>query len=195
MPENATENAEQGVIGHDNVGLETSVEVPEAGHSGGFPPFNTATFEAQLVWLAITFVLLYYLMAKVALPRIATILEERRDRIADDLDQAAQFKAQTEQAIEAYETSLAEARAKAHAIAQETRDRLNAETDAHRERLEADLDKKIADAEARIAETKEAALANVREIATDVATSIVSQLTREEADKAAVEKAVETRIG
>lgn len=199
MPDNAAENsengtAEHGIVGQDNIGLESTVHV-DAGHEGGFPPFNTATFESQLIWLVITFVLLYYLMAKVALPRIATILEERRDRIADDLDQAAQFKAQTEQAIEAYETALANARAKAHAIAQETRDRLNAETDAHRERLENELNKKIEDAEARIAATKEAALANVRDIAADVASSIVTQLTHEDADKAAVEKAVQDRVG
>ncbi|GAK45038.1 H+transporting two-sector ATPase B/B' subunit [Tepidicaulis marinus] len=192
MPENAQNEI---VIGQDNLGLQSEVQIPEAGHEGGFPPFNTETFEAQLVWLVITFGILYYLMSKVALPRIANVIEERRDRIADDLDQAGQFKAQTEDAIQSYETALAEARAKAHAIAQETRDRLSAETDLHREKLENELDKKIADAETRIAATKEAALAHVRGVATDVASSIVTQLLGEDADKAAVEKAVDAKLG
>jgi len=191
MPENAQNEI---VVGQDNLGLQSEVQIPEAGHEGGFPPFNTETFEAQLVWLVITFGILYYLMSKVALPRIANVIEERRDRIADDLE-AGQFKAQTEDAIQSYETALAEARAKAHAIAQETRDRLSAETDLHREKLENELDKKIADAETRIAATKEAALAHVRGVATDVASSIVTQLLGEDADKAAVEKAVDAKLG
>ncbi len=95
------------------------------------PQLEFHTFVPQLVWLVIVFGYLYVMMSRVALPRIATVLEERRDRIADDLDQAEQFKRQTDEAIEAYEKALAEARAKAHEVAQETRDRRPAGPDTH----------------------------------------------------------------
>ncbi|MBI1262610.1 MAG: F0F1 ATP synthase subunit B [Rhizobiales bacterium] len=166
------------------------VHVPEAGHETGFPPFNAETFASQLIWLAITFGLLYMLLSRVALPRIATVLEERRDRIADDLDQAAQSKAKTDEAIAAYEAALADARAKAHEIAQKTRDELTAETDRQRHEIESELSDKATAAEAEIQASKTAALANVAGVATEVTSAIMSSLLGEDSDKAAVEKAV-----
>ncbi|MEQ8327629.1 MAG: F0F1 ATP synthase subunit B' [Parvibaculum sp.] len=157
------------------------------------PQLEFHTFVPQLVWLVIVFGYLYVMMSRVALPRIATVLEERRDRIADDLDQAEQFKRQTDEAIEAYEKALAEARAKAHEIAQETRDRLHEETERQRLAIEARLAEKIAEAEKQIAATKEAALANVRTVAVDVADAIVAQLLGE-ADRSATERAVDTEL-
>ena len=79
-------------------------------------------YGSQLLWLAITFGLLYYLMSKVALPRIANILEVRRDRIASDLGEAERLKRETDEAIASYEESLAEARQKAHGIAHTARE-------------------------------------------------------------------------
>lgn len=157
------------------------------------PQLEFHTFVPQLVWLVIVFGYLYVMMSRVALPRVATVLEERRDRIADDLDQAEQFKRQTDEAIEAYEKALAEARAKAHEIAQETRDRLHEETERQRLAIEARLAEKIAEAEKQIAATKEAALANVRSVAIDVADAIVAQLLGE-ADRSEAERAVDTEL-
>ena len=62
------------------------------GHKAAFPPFEKETFASQLVWLAITFVLLYVLMARVALPRIGGIFAARAKRIADDLAQAQRLR-------------------------------------------------------------------------------------------------------
>lgn len=173
--------------------LTTGTEVPADAHSNSFPPFDSATFESQIVWLVLSFVALYLLMSRVALPRIATVLEERRDRIADDLDQAAQFKRQTEEAIEAYEKALAEARAKAQGIAQETRDRLKDETERQRLDIEARLAEKIADAEKKIATTRDSALQNVRTVAVDVADAIVGRLLGDN-DRGAAERAVDREL-
>ena len=67
--------------------VEIGVPAGEA-HGAGFPPFDVHTFPSQLIWLAIAFAALYLLMSRIALPRIANILEERHDRIADDLEEA-----------------------------------------------------------------------------------------------------------
>ncbi|ABS62318.1 H+transporting two-sector ATPase B/B' subunit [Parvibaculum lavamentivorans DS-1] len=173
--------------------LISETQVPDAEHAGGFPPFDAASFESQLVWLVLSFAALYLLMSRVALPRIANVLEERRDRIADDLDQAAQFQLQTEEAIGAYEKALAEARAKAQGIAQETRDRLQEETERQRLAIEARLAEKISEAEKQIAATKDAALQNVRAVAVDVADTIVAQLLGD-SDRSATERAVDTEL-
>ena len=158
------------------------------------PQLDFSTYAPQLIWLALTFGVLYLLMSRVALPRVAQALEARRDRIANDLDQAAQLKAETDAAIEGYETALAEARAKAHQIASETREELARETDALREKLEAELDQKLEAAEARIKQTKTEAMSNVRGIASDVATAVVAQLGVSGVDAAKIASAVDAEL-
>ena len=103
----------------------------------GFPPFETSTFGGQLLWLTITFVLLYVLMSRLVLPRLSGIIESRRETIARDLDDAAAMKIKAEEAGEAYEKALAEAKSRAQGLAQETRSALAAETETSRKGLEA----------------------------------------------------------
>jgi len=94
------------------------------------PQLDFSTFAPQLVWLAITFAVLYFIIAKFALPRIGGTIEQRSDKIANDLDRAQSLKDDVDKAIASYEQALAEAKSKAHAIAQETREKLGAEIEA-----------------------------------------------------------------
>lgn len=161
-------------------------------HSSAFPPFDSSTFGSQLLWLALAFGALYLLMSRVALPRIGDILEVRRDRIESDLAEADRMRQKTDQAIEAYETALAEAKSKAQGIADETRSEMKAELDKKRTDIEEDLADKVAVAEARIAKTKQAALEHVGEIATETAQVLVAQMIGKvtvKAARAAVAKA------
>lgn len=149
-------------------------ETPE-GH-GGFPPFQSQHFPSQLFWLALTFVLLYVLMSRIALPRISSILAERSRRIADDLATAQRFKEQSEAANAAYQKSLADAHARALRMANETREKQAAEAEATNKRLEAQLQEKIAAAEQSIATTRATAMGNVGSIAAEAAAAIVERL-------------------
>jgi len=155
-----------------------------------FPPFDTGHFGAQLVWLAITFGGLYFLMSRVALPRVESILENRQSTISGDLDKANAMQRQAEEAGKAYEKTLADAKAKAQAMAQENAAKLTAESDAKRKALEADLNAKLNAAEAQISDMKSRAMANVDAIATETAAAIVQHITGQAPDAAAVAKAV-----
>ncbi len=171
----------------------------EVGHaedhgSSGMPQLNADDWAPQLVWLALTFIFLYVMMARVALPRIATVLEERRDKIADDLDQAAQLKKETDQAIADYEAALAEARSKATAIAAENRTKLNQEIEQMRSDMEAELATKTAEAEKQINTAKAAALGNVRGVAIDVTEQIVQQLIGDDVGEAALAQSVDAEL-
>jgi F-type H+-transporting ATPase subunit b len=165
-----------------------------AGHKEPFPPFNSQTFASQLFWLVITFVLLYLLMSKLALPRVGSVIEARAKRIADDLADAQKAKTESDEAVAAYEKALADARARAQAIASETRDKHAAEADRSRKALEEQLNGKLAQAEEVIRANKTAAMANVSGIATDTAKAIVAQLIgtapSDQAVAAAVDKAL-----
>lgn len=154
------------------------------------PQLDFSTFAPQLFWLAVTFAILYFIIAKFALPRIGGTIEQRADKIANDLDRAQSLKDDVDKAIASYEQALAEAKAKAHAIGQETREKLAAEMEAERQRVDALIAEKVASAETEIAAAKAKAMGNVNKIATDLAGEIVTDLTGSKASAAAITKAV-----
>jgi F-type H+-transporting ATPase subunit b len=164
----------------------------EAAHGaeGVFPPFDSSSFASQLLWLTITFGLFYFLMSKVVIPRIAGILEVRRDRITRDIDEAQRLKDESDAALAAYEQELAEARANAHSIAQQARDKAKAEAEERRSAVEADLNAKTAASEKQIAAIKAKALGEVDAIASDTVAAIVKELTGANVSKADIAKAL-----
>ena len=155
-----------------------TTEAPGGAHEDiGFPPFKTETYAGQLLWLAITFVALYTLLSRLVLPRLGGIIENRRATIASDLDDAAAMKSRAEDAGTAYERALAEAKGRAQSLAQETRAKLSAESDAKRKALEADLNQRLAEAETTITAKKTEAMSHVDAIARDAASAIIERLT------------------
>ena len=163
-------------------------------HPGGgkpqFPPFNKETFASQLVWFVIFFIALYVLIGRFAIPRLGGIIEARRGRVEGDLAEANKLRDQSDAALKAYEKSLADARNRAQTLANETRDKLNAEAEEARKKLESQLNLKLAEAEKTVAATKTAAMANVRGIAVDTASAIVQRLIGTAPSSSAVEAAV-----
>ncbi len=157
--------------------VETMEHIPAGEHGGGFPPFQKETFASQLIWLALVFVALYLLMSRIALPRIGSILEQRRQRVEADLAEAQRLKGDSDAAIAAYEKALADARGRAQTLANQMREKEAAAAEALRKDVDAKLNAHIAEAEKIIAETQAAAMANVRGIATDAAGAIVERLT------------------
>jgi F-type H+-transporting ATPase subunit b len=168
---------------------ETSA--PGGSHGeAAFPPFDPANFSPELVWLALTFGLLYLLMSKIALPRVENILRTRKDKIASDIAGANAFHARSEEAAAAHEKIAAEARAKALTLAQAAHAKLNAETEAKRGALEAELNNKLAASEAQIRTMKAKAMSNAGLIANDAAAAIVERITGRPADPTAIAKAI-----
>ena len=177
--------------------VAAGTEVPHGaeGHGKVFPPLDPSTVAPQLIWLGLTFVALYMLLQRVVIPRIGGVIEERRDRIQRDLDGAERLKGEVETAVKSYEKALADARANASGIARETRDRLAAEVDGERAQVEAQTAKKLAAAEARIADTKRKALSSVSEIAADIVGPVVRQLTGKDVGPDEIKAAVKTVAG
>jgi F-type H+-transporting ATPase subunit b len=144
---------------------------------GVFPPFDTSTFAGQLFWLAVTFGLLYTLMSKVALPRVAEILETRDARIDGDLKAAAAMQQKAKEAGEVYEKLLADARGNAQTIGNKAKDEANQAADQRRKAVEAETAQKVAQSEAVIIAARDKAMTNVTTIAADTAAEIVKRIT------------------
>jgi F-type H+-transporting ATPase subunit b len=163
-------------------------------HNGGFPPFDSSNFPSQLVSLAIAFVALYIIVSRIALPRVGGLIDARQKAIENDLGEAQKLKDESESALKAYESDLAQARSRAQAIGTENREKLNAAADAERKGLEERLAAKLADAEKTIAATRTAAMSNVRSIAADAASAIVQRLTGQVPEGKTVRAAVKASL-
>jgi F-type H+-transporting ATPase subunit b len=172
----------------------TAHTAAEGGHKAPFPPFQKDTFASQLVSLLVAFVALYLIVSRIALPRVGSLLDERQNKIDGDLAEAQKLKDESDSALKAYESELAAARSRSQAIGAETREKLNAASEAERKKLEERLSLKLADAEKTIASTRETAMRNVRGIAADAAAAIVQRLTGVVPDGMSVDRAVDASL-
>ena len=158
------------------------------------PQFDPAVWPTQLFWLAVSFVVLYLLMARVALPRISTILEEREFRINDSLRRAESLKQDAEAAVAAYEKLMADARAKAQEQVHSVRERAARDAAVRHAELNDRLSAEVAAAETRIAGARDEAIGELRGLAVDVAGAAVERLVGEKLDAGTVGRAVDSSM-
>ena len=159
------------------------------------PQLNFQDFAPQLFWLAVSFVVLYLIMSRIALPRVGSILEERSNRIAADLAAAAQLREDTEKAIADYEEALADAKARAQQIAREAREKMTADIEQERATVDKQISEKMADAEERITSLKESALGHVDEIAVETTEALIARLLGKQVDRSEIQGAVKEALG
>jgi F-type H+-transporting ATPase subunit b len=168
--------------------MAASPALAAAGGNAGMPQLNFHDFAPQLFWLAVTFILLYVLMKNVALPRIGEVVMAREQRIANDLDRAAALKEEAETAMQAYEKTQAEARAKAADLIRQAEAVIAKQSTTRQAQLAGELGEKLKGAEQRIAAAKASAMGNLASVSTEVARAAVERLIGESVPQAEVER-------
>ncbi|MFN0194250.1 MAG: F0F1 ATP synthase subunit B' [Aestuariivirga sp.] len=170
----------------------TETTSAEGGHApkAGMPQLDTTTWVPQLFWLAVTFIALYMVVSRIVIPKTGGVIAKRKATVEGDLAAAQALKADSDKAVEAYEQSLAAARAKASGIAQENRNALGSEIDGERAKLDAALSAKAAEADKRISAAKSKALSSVKGVAADIARDIAIELTSAKITRKAAADAV-----
>lgn len=171
-------------------GLLTAAASPAL--AAGLPQLDPSNFAPQIVWLVISFVILYVLMTKVALPRVTRVLEERQTRIEGNIERAEALRTEAQETAEAYDAAIAAARQAAQAVLSEARDRIAADAAARHAELGERLTGEIAAAEARIGQAKRDALAQMQALAVEIAETAAQRLTGDAPDGKAVTTAVKT---
>ena len=150
--------------------------IAAAAEGGGMPQLNPATYSPQIVWLVIAFLLLYWAMSKVAVPKISAAIETRADKIRGDLDRAAALKTEAEKAMADYERALAEARGRAQEMTSATDATLAKQAAERRAALGGELAGRIKQAEGRIAAAKATAMGNIASVAAETARLAVERV-------------------
>ena len=140
------------------------------------PQLDLTTYASQIFWLIISFIVLYFLVSRVAVPRISDVLEERQGRIANDLDKAERLKKEAEQVHAEYEKSLRDARERAHSILRAAQEELTAKAAEAEERNRDQIAGMLRGAEERIRAAQADAVGNIRSVASAVASDAVSRL-------------------
>lgn len=175
----------------DSAGL--AAEGSGAAASMGMPQLDFSTYPSQIFWLIVALTALYFILSRVALPRISGAIEERHDTIEDDLERAAEYKRRAHEAELAYEKALAEAKRKAGEIAAEARAEIQQKIDAEMERANAEIGERTAESERRIAEIQARAADDVRAVAAAVAADLVEKLAPGEVSPETASAAAERR--
>jgi len=169
-----------------------STEAAHAGghESGGLPQFQIEYWGGQIVFLLLTFAVLYALLRWVFIPRIRGVVDLRARTIAEAIDEARRVQAETEAQATAAETELVEARSRAHRTATEAKARIGEDVARRQAAEEARLNERLAEAESRIRAMRDAAMGSVGGIATETARAMTEKLTGQAAPAKDVEAAL-----
>ena len=170
----------------------TGACVDAGGSALGMPQLCLEWFPNQIFWLVVTLVVIYLVLSRIALPRIASVLAERQGTITNDIAAAEELKQKAADAEAAYEKALADARAEAGRIAAEAKAEVKAEVDVAMQKADAEITARTAESEARIAEIRDSAAGAVRDVARDTAEALVSAL-GVEVDSSAIGASVDAR--
>ncbi|MGL4634884.1 MAG: F0F1 ATP synthase subunit B' [Beijerinckiaceae bacterium] len=158
------------------IGTAHAADAVKAKGGSAFPPFDATTFPAQIFWFVLIFGALYWLMSKVALPRVEGILESRAAKIDGDLQAAALMQEKAKVAGEAYEKLLSDAKSNAQGIGQKAKDEAISAADKQRKVVEEENNRKVAESEASISKARDVAMGNVTSIAADAASEIIKRI-------------------
>ena len=171
---------------------ETHAAVSE--HYVGMPQLNFEWFPNQFFWLVVTLVAVFFILNRIAIPRIANVLAERHDTIQRDLEKAEELKQKAVEAEDAYNKALADARIAASQIVAETKAAIQKDLDKAIAKADAEISAKTAEGEVKIKEIRDNATKAVKVVATDTAVAIVDAVMPAASDAKAITAAVTTRL-
>ncbi|MBE1292306.1 F0F1 ATP synthase subunit B' [Shimia sp. MIT1388] len=165
----------------------------EAASASGMPQLDFSSWGNQIFWLLVTLVVIYFVLSRIALPRIAAVLAERQGTITNDIAAAEELKAKAVEAEEAYNKALADAKAEAANIVAAAKAEIQADLNAATEKADAEIAAKAAESEKAIAEIRAGALESIKDVANATTAELVTALggAAEDAD---VAKAVDAQM-
>ncbi len=167
-----------------------------AAETGGMSQFQFSNelTTSQIVWMVLIFLVLYLLLARWALPQMGSVLEERRKRIAADLDAAKAAKAEADAAVAEFTAATRHARAEAQSeIAAATRE-ARAAAARQAAAMNARLAAELHEAETRIDAARAAAMGALREVTSETARAMIQRLIGRAPTPEALEAALDASL-
>jgi len=173
-----------------SLGLITQGALAAGDSSGGLPQLDIATWPSQLFWLVVTFLIGYFLISLLVAPSISSVLENRSNKISDDLETAKQAQDNAKDVYNSYEETLREARSLAAIATAKALEESKAETASRNTAINKKLAASAKKAETRLSEVREEALSSLEDLATETSQKIIAELTPIKVTKAVVKRHV-----
>lgn len=174
--------------------MATETPAEGAASAPGMPQLDFSTFPNQIFWLVVTLIVIYFVLSRVALPRIGDVLAERSGTITNDIAAAEDLKQKAVEAEDAYNKALADARAEASRIVDETKAQIKAELDTAIAEADAEIAARSAESEKAIAAIRDSAKEDAATVAKDIAKDIVSAVAPGKIDAKSVTAAVSAKV-
>tara|TARA_Y100000748_G_scaffold302487_1_gene304826 strand:+ start:1070 stop:1648 length:579 start_codon:yes stop_codon:yes gene_type:complete len=163
---------------------------PVMGAEAGMPQLNPEFWTAQIFWLIIIFSSLYLIIWKIFLPRITYIVENRKSKIVNDLDEAQKLKEKAEKKLTEYKAIIEKAKRDAVKIIEENRKKLELEINQKKQKINSEIENEVKKAEKEINDLKKTSISNIVNISAHTSTEIIKQIIDTEINKSSVDAIV-----
>ena len=163
----------------------------QSGESGGMPQLNPEFWVSQIVWLVLTFGILYIVLSKLILPKISKNLESRKSQILENIETAENQRKESEKKLKEFEKIILESKLEAKNYFNEARQKILDDINSKRLALEKDIDEEISAAEQEVNNLKIGSHEKIRNIAVETSSELIKQLIGEEANNSSISAIVE----
>tara|TARA_B100000029_G_scaffold469039_1_gene506553 strand:+ start:43 stop:633 length:591 start_codon:yes stop_codon:yes gene_type:complete len=167
------------------------VSYAQSGESGGMPQLNPEFWVSQIVWLILTFGLLYLVLSKIILPKISDNLESRKSQILENIEAAEAQREESEKKIKEFEKIILESKLEAKNYFNEARQKILDDINTKKLALEKDIDEEISSAEQEVNNLKIGSSEKIKNIAIETSSELIKQLIGEEANNSSISAIVE----
>ena len=167
--------------------LNTNLYSAEA----GMPQLDPKYWASQAFWLILVFVILYISLSKFYLPKIKSNLEDRENKIKEDLENANKFKEQSETKLKEYDLILDKAKKEVNKIHFDSKTALDKDIQSKKEVMEKEIEKEILKAQKEISELKKNSISSIQNISENITANIIENISGDKLNESSVKSAVE----
>ena len=157
----------------------------------GMPQLDPKYWASQAFWLILVFIILYISISKFYLPKIKDNLDNRENKIKEDLENASKFKEQSEAKLKEYEIILENAKKEVSKIHFESKNILDKEIQSKKDMIEKDIEKELVKAQKDITELKKNSISSIQKISENIAANIIENISGEKLNESSIKAAVE----
>ena len=157
----------------------------------GMPQLDPTYWASQAFWLVLVFLILYISISKFYLPKIKENLDNRENKIKEDLDHASKFKEQSELKLKEYELILVNAKKEVSKIHFESKNILDKDIKTKKEAMEKEIDKEISKAQKEISELKKNSISSIQNISENIASNIIENISGDKLNESSIKATVE----
>ena len=157
----------------------------------GMPQLNPKYWASQAFWLILVFTILYISIAKFYLPKIKNNLDNRENRIKDDLEDANKFKELSETKQKEYEKILEDAKKEINKIHVESKNTLDKDINTKKQSIEKEIEKEISKAQKEISDLKKNSVSDIQKISENIASDIIEKISGDKLNESSIKATVE----